>query len=134
MSAPAQPQQCRCHQGTSQNQSSVPIFVMFNGNDNNCNCSFFLWQYFRFFSDIWIKAESFLKLVYCDFKFRACCSHQALNKNDTIFFQTIIFGLNVARWNHEFFCGPNINICGHIWIYLMFHTLINRGPTHRALE
>ena len=21
----------------------------------------------------WIKAESFLKLVYCDFKFRACC-------------------------------------------------------------
>ena len=50
------------------------------------------------------------------------------------FFQTIIFGLNVARWNHEFFCGPNINICGHIWIYLMFHTLINRGPTHRALE
>ena len=23
----------------------------------------------------WIKAESFLKLVYCDFKFRACCSH-----------------------------------------------------------
>ena len=38
----------------------------------------------------WIKAESFLKLVYCDFKFRACCSHQASNKNGTKWY----------RWEH----------------------------------
>ena len=39
---------------------------------------------------IWIKGESFLILVYCDFKFRACCSHQASNKNGTKWY----------RWEH----------------------------------
>ena len=31
------------------------------------------------------RAESFLKLVYRDFKFQVCCSHQALNKNCSLF-------------------------------------------------
>ena len=42
----------------------------------------------------WIKAESFLKLVYCDFKFRACCSHQAYLKFRYFKLGTLHFALN----------------------------------------
>ena len=90
------------------------------------------------FQSTWIKAESFLKLVYCDFKFRACCSPQASNKNDT---RIVQMGTFPWKWkfNHpQLLSGSRLEIqliafvssptC-HDWFFVSLFKFLNSSMT-----